>query len=81
MCKNFILNQQWIAYCQKLLRVCAIEEIYEELTRTFILAMLNQHRKDFLQTLSVEKKMAHRKQIQVKSKCKALKVSNIDYLL
>jgi hypothetical protein len=35
--------------------------------------MLNQYRKDFLQTLSVEKKMAHRKQIQVKAKSKALK--------
>lgn len=37
-------------------RICAIEEIYEELVRKFLLVMLNQYRKDFLQTLSVEKK-------------------------
>lgn len=60
-------------------RICAIEEIYEELVRKFLLVMLNQYRKDFLQTLSVEKKMAHRKQIQVKAKSKALKGSNIDF--
>lgn len=34
-------------------RICAIEEIYEELVRKFLLVMLNQYRKDFLQTLSV----------------------------
>ena len=36
-------------------RVCSTEEVFQEITKKFQLVMLNQFRKDFLQTLSVEK--------------------------
>lgn len=47
--------------------VGAIEQLYKELTDKFLLVMFNQFRKDFLLCLCVEKKMAHRKQILVRS--------------
>lgn len=50
--------------------VGAIEQLYKELTDKFLLVMFNQFRKDFLLCLCVEKKMAHRKQILVRSQKK-----------
>lgn len=57
--------------------VGAIEQLYKELTDKFLLVMFNQFRKDFLLCLCVEKKMAHRKQILVRSQ-KNLKEEKVD---
>ncbi|KAK3102535.1 hypothetical protein FSP39_012046 [Pinctada imbricata] len=46
------------------------ELLFQELSEKFLLVMVNQYRKDFLMNLSVQKKMAHRKQIQVGSQSK-----------
>lgn len=54
--------------------VGAIEQLYKELTDKFLLVMFNQFRKDFLLCLCVEKKMAHRKQILVRSQKKEVTV-------
>ncbi|XP_021349151.1 uncharacterized protein LOC110447633 [Mizuhopecten yessoensis] len=50
------------------LRVHAIDTLFMEILKKFLMVMLNQFRKDLLQALSVEKTMAHRKQILVKKK-------------
>lgn len=41
-------------------------QIFEDVSRKFMLVMLNQFRKDLLQSFSISKTMAHRKQILVK---------------
>ncbi|XP_061181181.1 uncharacterized protein LOC133189805 [Saccostrea echinata] len=48
-------------------RVNAIETLYKVLTEKFMMVILNQYRKDILSCLCIHKKMAHRKQILVKS--------------
>ncbi|XP_069109558.1 uncharacterized protein [Argopecten irradians] len=57
-----------------------VGKVYSELIKKFLLVLLNQFRKDFLQALSVEKKMAHRKQIQVRTKKNASQTT-VDYKL
>lgn len=59
-------------------RIDAIETVYNELVEKFLLVMLNQYRKDVLSSLAVEKKMAHRKQIQIKQKSQTV-LQTIDF--
>lgn len=54
------------------LKASSINIIYNEVVRKFVMVMLNQYRKDLLQALSVEKTLAHRKQIQTRKAKKKL---------
>ncbi|KAK3590070.1 hypothetical protein CHS0354_041112 [Potamilus streckersoni] len=60
------------------LKTSCIKELFEEIIEKFLAVMLNQFRKDFLQAMSVEKKMVHRKQIGI-SKHIRTKLSPISY--
>ncbi|XP_033725340.1 uncharacterized protein LOC117315301 [Pecten maximus] len=48
------------------LEVSVTECIYKDIVEKFVMVMLNQFRKDLLQAFSVEKTLAHRKQILIK---------------
>ena len=42
-----------------------LNTIYQKIIKIFLTVMVNQFRKDLLETLNVQKKMAHRKQVRV----------------
>ncbi|XP_062597103.1 uncharacterized protein LOC134258565 [Saccostrea cucullata] len=65
---EFLQSQSIIVLLDEMVdRVNALETLYKVLTEKFMMVMLNQYRKDILSCLSIHKKMAHRKQILVKS--------------
>ena len=47
-----------------------IHDVYLKIVKTFLMVMINQFRKDILESLDVAKKMAHRKAVQVSTTSK-----------
>ncbi|WAR26397.1 PIF1-like protein, partial [Mya arenaria] len=67
--QSFLQKEEFDETCQSgKLNDSIIGTIYKKIIKLFLMVMLNQFRKDMLESFNVEKKMAHRKQIRVSSK-------------
>ena len=54
-------------------------QLFESISRKFLLVMLNQFRRDLLQSFRISKTMAHRKQIQVRKQKQDSKKQTVTY--